>query len=271
MNRLQFAIGLNILLFLALAAIPAPAANHLWHVKEVFTNADGSVQFIELFNSFGSEQFVGGETLRANSDGMIKNFVIPSNLVVTPPQTTANTHFLVATPDFVNFAGSVTPNYTLPDPDISGPFFNPNATSITITFVASSDALTFAGSLLPKDGFQSLTDTNATGFPPGTPNITVTDNTPTRFPNVAGQIDLRPPDADYNGDNIVNAADYVVWRKDDINGQQGYDDWFAAFGDAAGSASAHAAPEPTSAVLLIIGVFALRWFSYARGRAPLAV
>ncbi len=35
---------------------------------------------------------------------------------------------------------------------------------------------------------------------------------------------------DYNGDGTVDAADYVVWRKTGINGQQGYDDWRANFG-----------------------------------------
>jgi serralysin len=225
--------------------VPANAAFHLWHVKEVFSNADGSVQFIELFNNFGGEQFVGGHTLRSNSDGVIRNFAIPSNLPNSP--STANTHFLVATPGFSSLAGAVTPNYTLPDPNVSGPFFNPNAANITITFVGSGDSLSFAGSILPKDGFHSLTDGNATGS--GTPDISVTPNTPTRFPNTSGQIDLRPPmlNGDYNGDGKVDAADYVVWRKNGINGLQGYNDWRANFGSTAPGAVS-AVPEPTTLV-----------------------
>jgi hypothetical protein len=39
---------------------------------------------------------------------------------------------------------------------------------------------------------------------------------------------------DYNGDGSVDAADYVVWRKSNINGQQGYDDWRANFGNSGG-------------------------------------
>jgi hypothetical protein len=35
---------------------------------------------------------------------------------------------------------------------------------------------------------------------------------------------------DYNTDGKVDAADYVVWRKNNINGQQGYNDWRANFG-----------------------------------------
>ena len=41
---------------------------------------------------------------------------------------------------------------------------------------------------------------------------------------------------DYNGDGKVDAADYVVWRKNpaSFGGQQGYDDWRANFGAMAG-------------------------------------
>ena len=190
-NRRPPLVGLATLVALLGAGLPAPAAFHLWHVKEVFSNADGSVQFIELFNSSSGESLVGGQTLRAYSDGVIKDFVIPGNLPGSP--STANTHFLVATPGFDSLPGGVAPDFTLPDPGVSGPFFNPNATNITITFVGSGDSLMFSGALLPKDGFNSLTDVNASGIPPGTPNIQVTSNTPTRFPNVAGQIDLRTP------------------------------------------------------------------------------
>jgi len=40
--------------------------------------------------------------------------------------------------------------------------------------------------------------------------------------------------ADYNSNGVVDAADYVAWRKNNINAQQGYTDWRANFG-AAGS------------------------------------
>jgi hypothetical protein len=45
---------------------------------------------------------------------------------------------------------------------------------------------------------------------------------------------------DYNGDGKVDAADYVVWRKTNINGQQGYNDWRANFNNATGSLNATA-------------------------------
>jgi hypothetical protein len=251
-----------------LSASRADASFHLWHVKEVFTNADGSVQFIELFNSFGGEQFVGNHVLRANSDGAIKNFTIPDSLPNSP--STANTHMLIATPAFASQPGAVTPDFTLPAGSV--PFFNPNASNITISFSGSNDSMSFSSTLLPKDGFQSLTDTGATGFPPGTANIQVTANTPTHFPNIAGQIDLRTsePTGDYNGNNVVDAADFVVWRNtfgQDVaqgNGADGdrsgmidqgdYNFWRMRFGSVvSGSAiaSGGAVPEPATIAMLL--------------------
>ena len=51
MKQLHLVTALVPLLFLASTAPIAEASFHLWKVQEVFTNADGSVQFIELFNN----------------------------------------------------------------------------------------------------------------------------------------------------------------------------------------------------------------------------
>jgi hypothetical protein len=59
---------------------------------------------------------------------------------------------------------------------------------------------------------------------------------------------------DYNNDGSVDAADYVVWRKSGIGGQQGYDDWRANFGEmSAGNSAAlsfTSVPEPGALCLL---------------------
>ena len=60
---------------------------------------------------------------------------------------------------------------------------------------------------------------------------------------------------DFNGDNSVDAADYVVWRKNNGTTEQ-YDEWVDNFGATASgggaAANATAAPEPATCMLLII-------------------
>jgi hypothetical protein len=59
---------------------------------------------------------------------------------------------------------------------------------------------------------------------------------------------------DYNFDGSVDAADYVLWRKND-GSPEGYDAWRANFGATLGSSSSQfavpAVPEPTGALLLL--------------------
>jgi hypothetical protein len=69
---------------------------------------------------------------------------------------------------------------------------------------------------------------------------------------------------DYNGDGTVDAADYVVWRKNPANyggDPAGYDTWRAHFGQATGSGSLSeaAVPEPSTHVFAIFVLGAVFW------------
>ena len=76
---------------------------------------------------------------------------------------------------------------------------------------------------------------------------------------------------DFNGDGTVNAADYVVWRKN-FGTQASYDTWRSNFGHTAGGGAAlpsaeplsAAVPEPATLVMLLVGALAM---STRRGRA----
>jgi hypothetical protein len=270
-------ISMSIGLVLAVLIQPARAAFHLWQVKEVFSTADGSVQFIEMFSSFTGQTLTSGLTLTANSDGSIKTFTFPSNL------SNANTSsLLIATTGFGSLAGGVTPDFTFSQSTtpISGSFFNPNATNLSFTFSGSGDSMSFTGASLPKDGIQSLTDAGAVGFPPGVPNISSGVNSPTNLSGNTGSVNLSapPPTGDYNGDHLVNAADYVIWRDTlgqsvtaghgaDGNGNgtidtADYDFWRSKLGNAAGRGSglgsALATPEPAAVCLVVTGVIFTR-------------
>jgi serpin B len=74
---------------------------------------------------------------------------------------------------------------------------------------------------------------------------------------------------DYNGDGVVDVADYVVWRNDDGT-QAGYDTWRAHFGQTTavnGSLSTAGVPEPAS---LVFGLVAAIFTPCLRRRASIA-
>jgi hypothetical protein len=58
---------------------------------------------------------------------------------------------------------------------------------------------------------------------------------------------------DHNSDGIVDAADYVAWRKLNIDGEAGYNDFVANFGESLSGSGGGQVPEPTA---LLLGVLA---------------
>ena len=70
MNRgrgVVLAVGLAISTF---SAAPALANLHLWQIQEVYSSADGTVQFIELFTCCNTQQFLANASITV-SDGMM--------------------------------------------------------------------------------------------------------------------------------------------------------------------------------------------------------
>jgi hypothetical protein len=173
---------------------------------------------------------------------------------------------LIATPGFASLPGGVTPDFTLPDPAVSGPFFNPNASAVSITFFGSFDSITNSMFPIPTDGLNSLMRSSGV--------LSNGANTPTNVDMMSGSVNLAAPPSptgDYNGNQVVDAADYVVWR-DTLNesvtpGQRAdgnangtidagdYDYWQARFGNtvpALGAGGTNAVPEPTTVWLLLV-------------------
>ncbi len=180
--------------FCALAAIAAAmsfpadcrAVFHRWEIKEIFTNADGTVQFVEFFTAEPGEVFLNNHNLIVTSDGVKKEFVFDHSL--TNP--TDGKHFLLATAGFAALAGGVASDYS----PLPANFFNPNASTIFFDFAHAFDTLTLSGSQMPKDGVNSLTDTDLAPES-GVDNMVVGVNSPTNFAGATGSVNLIPEPA----------------------------------------------------------------------------
>jgi hypothetical protein len=97
-------------LILAFAALPVAATFHLWRMQELYSNADGTVQYLELSTNSGGQQFLDGHNLSSTSGATSHDFDFVSNL----PGDSANKTFLVATQGFAAL-GIVTPDYIVPN------------------------------------------------------------------------------------------------------------------------------------------------------------
>src|SRR5437773_1000819 len=72
--------ALSVLLLLAISGA-AQATFHLWRITELYSNADGTVQFIELKAYAAGEQFVMNHTITSSSPGATtRTFRIPNDL-----------------------------------------------------------------------------------------------------------------------------------------------------------------------------------------------
>jgi hypothetical protein len=74
-----------------------------------------------------------------------------------------------------------------------------------------------------------------------------------------------PMAGDYNQDGIVDAVDYVMWRKDDGT-QLGYDTWRAHYGKTTTSRNLSNVNVPEPAALILIILMPLGWVSLSRQR-----
>jgi len=165
---------------LMFAASGASAAFHLFQIEQLFSNADGSVQFIVMHEFTGSnfESFWGGNPLTSMSAGGNKNFTFPGNL---PSSQTAGKRVLIASQGFAAL-GIVTPDYTVPNG------FLPTGGG-TLNY-AGVDSVTFGA--LPVDGVTAINRNGqmipnlATNFAGQTGSVTAAAPPPANIIPVAG-------------------------------------------------------------------------------------
>jgi len=170
-------VGLAAALFAA-SSSPVIAGAHTWVVNEVFSNADGTIQFVEILESAGGsgEIGIGGAFIVSNT----RSYDIPSN-VASP--TTSKT-VLFGTPAFCalfnQLPGSPTCDFIFPVAQV--PFLSTTADNLRYSPYQGATGLAFTAGQLPTDGVNSRTRTGTTG-----------PNTPKNYAGLGGTVNANPP------------------------------------------------------------------------------
>jgi len=142
----------------------AGADNHKREIKEIFSSADETVQFIELFDADKDEHNLSLTSLSTASGSF---FAFPSNL---PTTDTENRHVLVATAAFAAIPGAPAPDYIIPAGFL-------DHLGDTVTYAATPHAVSFGA--LPTDGLKSI---DAAGVQ--------ATNSPTNYAGATGSVVL---------------------------------------------------------------------------------
>jgi hypothetical protein len=135
MRKTHLALFASAALAIGFTAAPAHAAHHLWRLERAFSNADGTLQFVELFTTDGTETAVNGQTVAGSS---MTPFTFPAALA----GSTTNTWLLLASPNFRAVTG-VKPDGVLPVGFLS-------QTGGTLNYASGIDTWTYGA--LPTDG-----------------------------------------------------------------------------------------------------------------------
>jgi hypothetical protein len=175
---------------------PALAGAHTWVVNELFSNEDGSIQFIELWEAAGGpgEIFLGGLHVMTDSGS---DFQFPPGTLAPP---TTNKHILLATQSFADLPGAPTPNHIIP-PN----FFDPTG---DIVSYHTYDDWPFGAGEVPTNCVDSLHRNIDIGQDPS-PG----PNSPTNYAGATGSVDACPVKevpGDLDGDMVVDFNDLLI-------------------------------------------------------------
>jgi hypothetical protein len=162
----------------AVLAAPAQASFHLFIFDQVYSNADGTVQYIVMREPTGSdgENFWRSNFLTTTGPAGTQQFQFPSDL---PSSNTASRSVLIATSGFAAL-GLVTPDYTVPNGFIP-------RTGGTLVYATIYDHITIPA--LPSDGATAV-DRNGHPVPATPKNFAGATATLTAPPPTAAAFDV---------------------------------------------------------------------------------
>ena len=146
-----------LVVLLALAATPAAAVFHLWRMSEMYSSADGRIQFLELYSGFPFEERLTAHRITAYTAGGVARsaYVFPNDL---PSSATTDRRFLIGTTSFAAL-GVVTPDYIVPDG-----FFATDGGSVDFAGVDTWEYTGFPGGTQSRARDGSIADASPTNF-----------------------------------------------------------------------------------------------------------
>ena len=156
---------------------------HVFHINEVYSNTEGTVQFIEFAGDADGQDEWAGHTITSSNGITTNTFNIPTNL---PSEVTNGKSVLVATQGFADL-GIVTPDYIIPNGFLfttNGTVSFPGMIGGTITYTA-----------LPVDGTLSLNRDSSTGV-----------NSPANFAGNTSTVPSSAITGTDNPDNLVGTS-----------------------------------------------------------------
>jgi photosystem II stability/assembly factor-like uncharacterized protein len=135
--------------FVTMLVAGGAAAFQTFKVAEIYSSADGAVQYVVLVESAGldGEQHLGGQTLTVTHAGVAKVFMFPGDL---PSASTAHSNVLIATQGLADL-NLIAPDYVIPNQ-----FLPTDGGSLNYAGVDE-----IAVGALPTDGFYAV-DRNGT-------------------------------------------------------------------------------------------------------------
>lgn len=156
---------------------------HTWDVVEVFSNADGTIQFVELreMNNTANESSLNG--LQVTSQNTGNAFTFPANLV----RPTSNKRILLATAGFAALPCAPTPDHIITD----------NFFAIAGDTVRYHIYDTWVFGAVPTDGVNSLNRVGGSA-----------PNTPTNYDGETGSVNAAVTAGDFNNDGDFDLVDY---------------------------------------------------------------
>jgi len=168
---IRWTLGHGLGVYIVCVAGIAMAGAHTWDVNEIFSNADGTIQFVELVEANGTpgETGVPSQSLSSNSTSFTIGGAPPA-----PP--TSNKFFLIGTAGYAALPGAPPPDAIIPAGSV--PFAAAGGDTIAY---GPYDSLIYGAGVLPTDGITALNR-----------DLSTSTNSPTNYAGTTGSVDASP-------------------------------------------------------------------------------